>query len=84
LCPKFFPSHDVACALQQYRKDFQRLALQAQLYAAFSQLAGAEIQFKNVEAQQVPGWGGDRHIEFRNSAKSITVLGPWRPFCMGC
>jgi hypothetical protein len=88
LLPKVFPSHDVACALQQYRKHFQRLALQSQLYAAFAQLSRAEIEFKSVEPQNARGWRGDMHVEFRKLGKAYhsswsleTFLnGPRTPF----
>jgi len=54
-------------------EELQRLACKAQLYAVFMQLTRAKIQFKNFEAQNVRGWGGDRHIDSADLAKRITV-----------
>jgi hypothetical protein len=67
---KFFPGHKIAWALQQNREYFQGLALQAQLYAAFAELAGAKIQLKDVEVQNARrcGWGG--HVDLRKLGKA--------------
>jgi hypothetical protein len=54
---KFFASHDIAGAFQQYREYLQWLASEAQLYTAFTQLTRPDIQFKNVEPKRVGDWG---------------------------
>ncbi len=63
LRPKFFAGHEIAGTLQQCRKHTQGLALQAQLYAAFPEFTGAQIQLKNVETQHARGEPVG-HVEF--------------------
>ena len=69
LRPKFFPSHEIAGALQQSREHLQGLALQAQLDPVFPQLARADIQLKTVESQHAHRWSHCGHTNFRKFGK---------------
>jgi hypothetical protein len=62
--PKFFASHNLAGTLQQRGQHQQGLALQAQLYAAFTQLSGAEIQLKMSKRSTGAVWTGADMLEF--------------------
>jgi hypothetical protein len=61
--PKLFAGHEIAGTLQQRRKHTQGLALQAQLYTAFPEFTGAQIQLKNVETQHARG-NRPGHVKF--------------------
>jgi hypothetical protein len=68
---KFFASHDIAGAFQQYREYLQWLASEAQLYTAFTQLTRPDIQFKNVEPKPV-GDGGCWPCETPKNSASLS------------
>jgi hypothetical protein len=57
--PKLFAGHEIAGTLQQRRKHTQGLALQAQLYTAFPELTGAQIQLKMSKRSTRAGTGSD-------------------------
>lgn len=61
LLSQLFARDYISGPLQQSSQDLQRLTLQAEAYAAFAQLTGANVQFKAIESQYARGWEGGVH-----------------------
>jgi hypothetical protein len=61
LRPKLFAGHELARAIQQGRQYLNRLALQAQFNASFSQFGGPNIELKTVKPQNARNWSRCQH-----------------------
>ena len=77
LGPKFLTGYQLAGTIQQCCQHLDRLALQAQLDAAFSQLGSSNIELKIIKPQKTRGWSRCQHPNSPNKAtKATTFIGP--------
>jgi len=71
---QLFPRDDLTRPLEQHRKDLERLFLESDPRATLAQFSGAEVSFKNPEANEPRRRigslrGGGLHFEFSGKVR---------------